>query len=84
MLSLPSRTVPASLSRVMIVASLSGMFSPRMVEPLVVRMPAVSNWSLTATGTPWRGPRRLPAAISASALRASSRARSGVTVMYEA
>ena len=39
----------------MTVASWSGTLAARTFEPPVVRMPAVLNWSLTATGTPCRG-----------------------------
>jgi hypothetical protein len=33
-----------------------GTWSPKIEEPYVVRMPAVSNRSLTASGTPASGP----------------------------
>src|SRR4029450_11493725 len=46
-------------------------------------MPFVSRRSLTPKGMPWRGPRYLPAAISASARFACSNARSRVSVMVE-
>ena len=46
----------------------------------MVRTPAVSKMSLSPIGTPWSGPRHRPAAISASARRASARAWSAVTV----
>ena len=57
MLSLPNNTAPASLSFAITVASSPGTFSLRMLEPPVVRMPAVLNWSFTATGTPCSAPR---------------------------
>ena len=47
----------------------------------VVSTPAVSMLSLSAIGTPWSGPRRLPRLISASSSRALASACSGVTVM---
>ena len=57
MLSLPSSTAPASLSRVMTVASSSGRKSLNTGEPPVVRIPRVCNWSFTAKGMPCIGPR---------------------------
>jgi len=47
----------------------------------VVLTPPVETRSFIATGTPCSGPRYRPAEISASALRASSIARSAVTVI---
>ena len=47
----------------------------------VVRSPATSMMSFSATGTPCSGPRMRPARISLSACRASSSARSAPTSM---
>ena len=74
-------TAPAFLRLVMTVASSSGMLSFNMLEPPVVRIPAVLNWSFTAMGTPCNGPRCWLVAISCSAFRAASKACSPVTVM---
>ena len=79
--SLPSSTAPASLSFDTTTASSLGTWSHSSAEPYVVRMPAVSNWSFTATGMPCKGPRYCPAAISRSAARAACRASWWQTVM---
>ena len=55
--SLPSETAPATRSRSTTVASMSGCQSLRMLVPQAVVTPLVKHRSLTAIGTPWRGPR---------------------------
>src|SRR6266550_6469517 len=57
------------------------MCSCRTREAAVVFVPAMSNRSLTDSGTPCSGPRYRPAAISRSASRACSRASLARTVM---
>ena len=79
-LSLPRRMAPAAFSLAITVASSSGTTSLKMGVPQVVRMPAVLSWSLTATGTPCKGPRYAPRASSRSDARAASTAWSRQTV----
>src|SRR5262245_20374873 len=83
MLSLPSTTAPASLSRVTTVASATGTESARIFEPAVVFTPAVLKRSFNPSGTPCYGPRSRPAICSASAWRAASSAASAHTVMKD-
>ena len=56
-LSLPTTTAPAARSASTVAASVRATFSARMRDAAVVRAPATSITSLTAIGTPWRGPR---------------------------
>ena len=56
-LVLPNRTAPAFFRFAKAVASSSGMKSAMNLEPTVVRMPLLHNWSFTATGIPCIGPR---------------------------
>ena len=81
--SLPIRIAPASFSRATTVASVSGMLSAYALEPLLVSMPAVLNWSLTATGTPNNAPATLssPRRSASSASDAAPNASSLHTVM---
>src|SRR5262245_6268907 len=81
-LHLPIGTAPASRSRRTASASSAGTLSRKNDEPWVVRTPAVSKMSFTPIGTPWSGPRQRPAASSASARRAASRARPALTVTH--
>ncbi len=74
-LVLPSTTAPASRSRVTSAASRAGRPS-RAVEPAAPGRPVTSMLSLTATGTPWSGPRSAPRARSASRSTATARASS--------
>src|SRR6266536_3626095 len=71
MLVLPSRTTPARLSRLVIVASYGGRQPARMTDPQVVGISVVLNTSLSATGTPASGPSGRPAARCSSIARAS-------------
>ena len=72
---LPSRTAPASRSRVTIPASSSGCASTSASDPAVVFMrSAVSMLSLISTGMPCSGPRTRPALRSMSSRSAMSSA----------
>src|SRR6266849_8882221 len=73
-------TAPASSSRFTTVASSSIICVSNPAAPQVVRYPFVANRSLAPHGSPCRGPRYFPAAISSSAFFASARARSSVSV----
>ena len=77
---LPMRMAPAARSRVTVTSSRAGTLSAKIAEPCVVRMPAVSIWSLTLTGTPCSGGSVSPAMTARSAAWASVRAWSAVTV----
>src|SRR5579872_7404114 len=78
LLSLPSRTAPSRHSCEVIVDSYVGTKLPSIFEPAVVRTSLVANRSLMPSGMPASGPPS-PLAILASASRAISRARSGVS-----
>src|SRR5690606_32217108 len=75
-LVLPTITAPASRRRVTTVASYGGTYPARIWEAAVVSRPRVHMLSFNAIGMPWRGPRSLPAARSASAASAAARAPS--------
>ncbi len=79
--SFATSTAPAASRRATTAASASGTRFRYGSAPYVVRMPFVSRRSLTPNGIPWSGPRYFPAAISASARFARSRASAGVGVM---
>ena len=81
MFSLPSSTAPAALSRRTTSASSVGMRSLNTALAAVVRIPAVSIRSLSASGMPCKGPRQCPCWICASASLACCNACSAVTVM---
>src|SRR3984957_11382803 len=80
-LSFATSTAPASCSRFTPAASFSGTRSRNGSAPHVVAIPAVSNKSFAPQGIPCKGPRYLPAAISASALVACANASSRVNVI---
>ena len=61
MLVFPKMIAPASLRRATTLASSSGTKPESTLAPPVVRSPRVRQRSLTATGTPWSGPRERPA-----------------------
>ena len=77
---LPSMTQPAAASLVAMASSRVGTWSAKMALPWVVRMPAVSTWSLMLTGTPWSGGRGFLSMTACSAARAWCMARSWVMV----
>ena len=79
--SFATRTAPAAWSRATTAASASGTRFRYGSAPQVVRIPFVSRRSFVPHGIPWSGPRYFPAAISASARRACSSARSRVSVI---
>src|SRR5581483_5783785 len=84
MLRAPTRTAPAASMRSISVASrVAGARSRLIFEPARVGSPATSNRFFTAKGTPASGPTLLPAAMSASMVRALARARSAVTSVKE-
>ena len=70
--SLPRIIAPAPRSRDTHTASAAAMLSIRIFEWQVVGRPATSMMSLMPTGTPCKGPRGRPEAISASAARAAA------------
>jgi hypothetical protein len=74
--SLPNTMAPAPRSRATHTASAVAILSIKILEWHVVGRPATSMMSLMPTGTPCSGPRRQPAAISASAALAASIAAS--------
>ena len=80
MLVLPTMTAPAARRRSTMMQSASGTSPAWAARPKVVRIPAVSCRSLTATGTPGSARSRSPAFSAASARAASSSARSAQTV----
>ena len=67
MFSFPKRMAPLDFKLLITVASSPGIQPLWIVEPLVVWIPLVQNWSLTATGIPCIGPKYLPFAMSDSA-----------------
>ena len=79
MLVLPSMTAPAWCSRVITVASSTGMKFSSMRDEQVVRTPLVMIRSLMAMGMPVSGPASSRASAS-SARAAAARAASGVSV----
>ncbi len=79
MASLPRITAPAARSLATTVASSAGRKPRCIAMPAAVGASAVQQRSFTASGTPWSGPRLVPAAISASATLASASALSGMT-----
>jgi len=82
MFSAPRSTAPARLSAATAVASLAAGGRPRLIlEPARVVIPATSNRSLTANGSPASGPASPPAASDASTRSASARACSASNVV---
>ena len=79
-LVLPMMIAPARRSRSASMPSASGMWSAKIVDPYVVRIPAVSSMSLTAIGSPCSGPSTSPRATASSAARACARAPSASSV----
>ncbi len=77
---LPMMTAPARRRRSARMPSASGTWSAKIVDPYVVRIPAVSSMSLTAIGRPWSGPSASPRATASSAARAWARAPSSSSV----
>src|SRR5207248_6691463 len=75
-LVLPIGTAPAARRRDTTVASYGGRQPSRMRDEHVVAMPRVQRLSLSATGTPARGPGSAPAATRRSTSAASERASS--------
>ncbi|CAB4798610.1 unannotated protein [freshwater metagenome] len=78
-LVLPTMTAPACCRRVTTVASYGGFQPSKILEEHVVGTPRVHMLSLSAIGTPARGPRSLPDFKSASILAALARADSAIT-----
>ena len=78
-LVLPRMTQPACLRALTKLPSgpISALTS--RFDPAVAGMPSTAKRSLTATGTPMRGPRSVPAARRASSARAAAGARSRAT-----
>ena len=72
---------PAAFMRRTGSASCAGTWSRKSGEPYVVRTPAVSKRSLTAKGTPPRGPGGSPRAYASVARDAASRASSSARVV---
>ncbi len=72
---------PAARSRATTGASATGAAPRGTREAAVVGVPARSMMSLTDTGTPCRGPRYRPVAISRAAASASARAASSSTTV---
>src|ERR1051325_7159631 len=70
---------PAAFRRATDCASRAGTNSARIIEPLVVRSPAVSVVSVIVSGTPCNGPDTSPRVTAASAFLACS-IRSGAIV----
>ena len=78
-LVLPKMTQPARL-RLLTKLPSGPIRSPTSsFEPAWTGMPSTARMSLTATGTPMRGPRSVPAASSASSARAAARASAPAT-----
>src|SRR5260370_4062894 len=75
-----TNTAPALSRRFTTVASSSIIWSSNPPAPQVVLYPFTASKSFAPQGNPWRGPRYLPAAISASACLACARARASVSV----
>ncbi len=75
---LPRQTDPCSVAVTSTAASRSGTRSRNRADPASVAVPAVSNRSFQATGTPSSGCRRSPALARAAAASASVRARVSV------
>ena len=75
----PRMIPPAWRMRSRNAALFCGMWSLKMMDPLVVRMPAVIWLSLMGIGSPWRGPRSSPFIMAVSAALACSMAMSWVT-----
>jgi hypothetical protein len=73
---LPSTIIPAPTSFFTSVAVCGETRFSHTFEPPVVTRPSMSTMSFTATGIPWNGPRRCPAAIASSAARAARNASS--------
>ncbi len=71
MLVLPRMTTPASLRRVVRVASYGGIQPSRIFEPQVVGTPLVVKTSFSASGTPASGPSSSPLARFSSTARAA-------------
>ena len=63
----PRMIPPAWRMRSRNAALFCGMWSLKMMDPLVVRMPAVIWLSLMGMGRPWSGPRWSPFMMAASA-----------------
>ena len=81
MLALPMITAPCARKRSTTGAFSLGIWSVRYLAPLVVRIPAVSILSLSATGMPCSRPSQRPSACAWSQASAISRASPSVTVM---
>lgn len=79
MLVLPRMTTSAAFSFLVRVASYGGIQPSRIFEPTVVGMPSVVKMSLSASGTPARGPSFSPRSRLASTARACARAPSRST-----
>ena len=77
-----SGIAPAALKRVTTVASFSGMFPAKILEPRCVNTPAVSIASLIVKGTPCRGPSSAPliTAFSAASAALSALSANRVTI----
>ena len=78
---LPIRMAPAARARATATASAAGTVSANSAQPCVVATPSVLVRSLTENGMPWSGPSGAPRMTAASAVFASSRARSAQTAM---
>src|ERR1700730_7254514 len=81
-LVLPTITASAASSRCTTVDEYGGLKFARIFEPHVVSSPLRQKMSLTAVGTPAKGPTASPRAMRASTSRAFASARSGSSVMY--
>ena len=79
MLVLPRMTIPAFLSRLVMVASYGGCQPARMRDPQVVGMSVVVKRSFSASGTPASGPSGWPAARRSSTAWAARSALSAAT-----
>src|SRR5947207_11849836 len=77
---LPMTIAPAARRRVTTVASYGGRHPSRMRDAQVVGTPRVHMLSLSATGTPARGPGSPPVATPRSTGSAAARAWSPITV----
>ena len=81
MFVLPRMMAPASTSFCTVGACTRGTKPRSAGVPAVFGIPATCVLSFTTSGTPWSGPRRRPAATSASARWASASAAGRASVM---
>ena len=83
MFNLPNSIAPACWNLLATVQSSAGMNVSNILEPEVVRTPAVLYRSFSPTGMPCNGPLYLPDWMSFSACRAANLDSSANSVMKE-